>query len=104
MEEQNLKEDGAVILLAMFDHDKISSDDFAGLCVVPTNSTPIGTELKMEHQHIFHYKHTPSYVELEKRIAEKIASDFLKMMKKFVFEGDVPHGHPIKKLRLFSKS
>ena len=104
VEEGNLKQDGGVILLAMFDHDKIGSDDFAGLCVVPTNSTPTGTELKMEHQHIFHYKHTPSYMELEKRIAEKIASDFLKMMKKFVFEGDCPHGHPFKKLRLFSKS
>ena len=72
----------------MFDWDKIGKNDFAGICVAATSTTPHSTELKMEHMKLFHYKRTLAFRELEKRSSENLANDFLKLMKKFVFDED----------------
>ncbi len=78
----------------MFDWDKIGRNDFAGICVVPTSTTPQGTELKMEHLNLFHYKQTLAYREIERRSSENLAHDFLKMIKKFIYDEDNVPGSP----------
>ena len=95
----------------MFDWDKIGKNDFAGICVVASNTTPQGTELKMEHLNLFHYKQTLAYREIDRRSSENLAHDFLKMMKKFVFNDEaVPHSPThnfsshIKRLATFGKA
>lgn len=99
-EEAELKKDGAVLLMAVFDHDLLSSDDFAGLCIIPCNSTKFkGKERKIEHLNLFHYKETRAFEELERRSAEKEANKFLKFIKMFVYEGEAPAGHPFHKFR-----
>lgn len=35
--------EGGVLLLTIFDHDIITSDDFTGICVIPLNSIPGST-------------------------------------------------------------
>ena len=95
-----LKQDGSILLLAMYDHDTFGSDDFAGICVVSCNTTPLeGGERKMEHLNLFHYKQSFAFNELENRIAEPIAHDFLKTMKKFVFEGETNADHPFHRIK-----
>ena len=100
VESYKLKEDGSVLLLAMFDYDKIGKNDFAGICVVATKTTPQGTELKMEHLNLFHYKQTLAYREIESRATENLAHDFLKLMKKFVFDEDNSPTSPTILMRL----
>ena len=70
----------------MFDWDRYGKNDFAGLCVVPCKSIPQGTELKMEHLNLFHYKQTSAYHELERRSCDHSTHDFLKMLKRFVYD------------------
>lgn len=72
----------------MFDHDTIGSNDFAGLCAVACNSTPLeGSEVKVEHLNLFHFERTPAYKELEIRESDQMALDFLKQMRRFRPEG-----------------
>ena len=87
-DSEELKKDGAILLMAMFDYDLLSSDDFAGLCVIPCNSTPLeeGNEPKVEHLNLFHYKETRAFKELEKRSGDQVAGEFLKFIKKLVCE------------------
>ena len=81
-----LKQDGTILLLAMYDHDKFGRR-FVGICVVPCNTTPlIGEERKVEHLSLFHYEHTHVFKELESRMTEPMAQKFMKTMKKFVFK------------------
>ena len=81
-----LKQDGTILLLAMYDHDKFGRR-FVGICVVPCNTTPlIGEERKVEHLSLFHYEHTHVFKELECRLTEPMAQKFMKTMKKFVFK------------------
>ena len=68
----------------MFDHNIFGSDDFSGICVVPCNTTPLeGNECKMEHLNLFRYENTLAFIELEKRITEPMAHNFMKSIKKF---------------------
>ena len=86
---EQLSKDGSILLLAIFDHDTFGSNDFAGLCAIPCTSTPVeGTEPKIEHINLFQYQKTEAYEELELRHSDVKAQDFLKHMKKFVFEGE----------------
>lgn len=69
--------------MAMFKHEKFTKDDLIGIAVLPTSKVPTGDELKTEHLNLFHYKTTPTFNELEKRVTENVAHNFLKLMKKF---------------------
>ena len=45
-----LKQDGTILFLGMYDHDAFGSDGFSGICVVPCNTTTLkGNECKLEH-------------------------------------------------------
>lgn len=100
----HLVKDGSILLLAIYDHDTIGSNDFAGLCAVALNSTPLkGTEPKIEHLNLFHYEKTSAYEELELRNTDHSAHEFLKQMNKFVFEGETHAGHPFYRLLRLSK-
>lgn len=101
IERYKLKEEGAIILLAMYDHDRFGANDFAGICVVPLSSTPQGNELKMEHLNLFHHHETLAYKEIEGRSSENLAHDFLKLMKKFVPEAK-SGSHPLSPTHTFS--
>ena len=68
----------------MFDHDTIGSDDFSGICVVPCNTTTLEeNECKMEHLNLFRFENTLAFNELEKRITEPMAHNFMKSIKKY---------------------
>lgn len=101
-----LKEDGAILLLAVFDHDRFGANDFAGICVAPLSTTPQGSELKMEHLHLFHHYETLAYKEIEYRSSENLAQDFLKLMKKFVFREKSPLSptHTFSQFRKFTSN
>ena len=73
-----------MLLLAVFDHDTIGSNDFAGLCVVKGLSIPVieQEERKTEHLNLFHFKETPAYRELTLR-SDSAAVDLCKFMKRF---------------------
>lgn len=43
VKKEDMALQGGVLLLTVFDHDIITSDDFTGLCVVPLNSVPGAT-------------------------------------------------------------
>lgn len=79
-----LKKDGSILLMAMFDYDVLISDDFAGLCVVSCDIIPQeGKEPKVNHLNLFHYKETDSYKELSLRHTDHEAVKLVKTMKKF---------------------
>ena len=40
-DRQFLETEGAILLLSVFDHDIIRSNDFCGLCVVPCKDIPL---------------------------------------------------------------
>ena len=82
---KDMKEKGSVLLLAMFDQDKIGKDDFAGMCVVSCNEIPFGDERKVEHLPLFEFADTSAMKELVDRIKDD-AADFCKLMKEFILE------------------
>ena len=83
-----MQKKGSVLLLAMFDQDKIGKDDFAGMCVVSCTEIPVGDERKIEHLPLFEYYETPAFEELNDRTKDATA-DFCKLMKEFVFDSEV---------------
>ena len=83
----DMQEKGSVLLLAMFDQDKIGKDDYAGMCVVSCNEIPVGNERKVEHLPLFEYTETPALEELDDRSKDG-TSDFLKLMKELLFDSD----------------
>ena len=87
-EAYKLKEEGSLILLAMFDAETRGNNGFKGLCVVECKSTPQGYELKMEHQNLFHYRQTKAHEEIERRSSESLAKNFLKLLKRFIPNDD----------------
>ena len=80
-----MQKKGSVLLLAMFDQDKIGKDDFAGMCVVSCTEIPVGDERKVEHLPLFGYNETPALKELVDRTKDP-TSDFCKLMKEFLIE------------------
>lgn len=53
----------------------------------------------MEHLYLFRYEKTDACKELELRHnADPLAHEFLKLMKKFVHEGQTHMGHPFHRL------
>ena len=82
---KDMKEKGSVLLLAMFDQDKIGKDDFAGMCIVSCNEIPFGDERKVEHLPLFEFADTSAMKELVDRIKDD-AADFCKLMKEFILE------------------
>ena len=76
----------------MFDHNTFGSDDFSGICVVSYNTTPLEEdECKLEHLNLFRYENTLAFNELEKRITEPMARQFMKSVKNFKRETNVGH-------------
>ena len=76
----------------MYNHDTFGSDDLAGICVVPCNTTLLeGDERKMEHLNLFHYQNTLAFKELENRITEPMAHKFMKSITKFKRQTHVGH-------------
>ena len=76
----------------MFDHDTFGSDDLAGITLVPCNTTPLeGDERKIEYLNLFHYQNTLAFKELENRITEPMAHNFMKSIKKFKRQTHVGH-------------
>ncbi|XP_019853732.1 PREDICTED: protein unc-13 homolog D-like [Amphimedon queenslandica] len=98
----SLLKDGSILVLAVFDHDTFGRNDFAGLCALSCETIPVdhkGIEPKMEHLYLFHYEKTEAYKELELRHnADSLAHDFLKLMKKFAYDGQTHTGHPFHRL------
>lgn len=76
-----------MLLLAMFDQDKIGKDDFAGMCIVKCSDIPMGDERKVEHLPLFEYSDTPAMEELVARTKDA-TSGFCKLMKEFHLELD----------------
>lgn len=88
--------DGAVLLLSVFDHDLVGSNDFAGMCVVACKNVP---QMTSPHTSLtdpnapqrlnltlplFHYsKATPAFVELDTRahLGDSKANEFFKSDK-----------------------
>ena len=87
-----IKQDGAILLLTMFDHNTFGSDDFSGICVVSCNTTPLeGDECKLEHLNLFRYENSLAFNELEMRITEPMPHKFMKSVKIFKRETNVGH-------------
>lgn len=82
-----MQKKGSVLLLAMFDQDRIGKDEFAGMCVISCTEIPTGDERKVEHLPLFEYLETPAMEELVDRTKDA-TSDFCKLMKEFVFDSD----------------
>ena len=91
-----MQKKGSVLLLVMFDQDKIGKDDFAGMCIVSCTDIPVGDERKVEHLPLFEYYETPAMEELADRTKDG-TSDFCKLMKEFLFDSDSGAKKPLKK-------
>ena len=91
--------EGTALLLSVFDHDIVGSNDFAGMCVVacediPRLSSPEDSLTDPNAPQrvnltlpLFRYSHeTPAFVELDARarLGDDKASDFFKVNKKLL--------------------
>ena len=84
-EAYKLKEEGSLILLAMFDAETRGNNGFKGLRVVECKSTPQGYELKMEHQNLFHYEQTKAYEEVERQSSESLAKTLITQINEKIY-------------------
>lgn len=77
--------DGSLLLLVVYDHYTIGTDDFVGMCALNCGSVPSGSERKMEHLPLFQFTDVQckSLKELESR-NEDVAVELCKLMKTFV--------------------
>ena len=90
---------GSVILIALFNRDTISANEFAGLCVIQGSSVPAieEAERKTEHLNFFHFKESRAFYELTFR-SEASAVTFCKFMRKLQ-----PRSHTVRSEKAVSK-
>jgi BAI1-associated protein 3 len=96
---ETMEVDGAMLLLAVFDYDKMSSNDLCGLCVIPCKripklagrgsiTKPTGPERKNYHLPLFMVQPTLAFRELEARnhAGDSEAQHFFKAFKPYLDE------------------